>query len=93
MTSAKIVLAGTVLFLPSTLAFPEWAQTGASLSGVVTNQTGAALRDVAVTIKDVDANSSRTIATRSDVPPIFGGFEIRAAKKGFADEARTDSHE
>jgi predicted porin len=75
-------------------AFPAWAPTGASLSGVVTDQTGAALRDVAVTIKNADTGATRTIATgggghyqASGLPP--GRFEIRAAKPGFADETRT----
>jgi predicted porin len=56
-------------------AFPAWAQTraslsavvtdetGAALSGVVTDQTGAVLSDVAVTIKNVDRAETRTIAT------------------------------
>ena len=72
-----------------------WAQTGASLSGVVTNQTGAALPDVAVTIKNVDTAETRTIATDGGgryqafgLPA--GRFEIRAAKQGFADETRTE---
>jgi predicted porin len=75
-------------------AFPAWAQTGASLSGVVTDQTGATLRDVAVTIKNVDTGETRTIAADgggyfqgSGLPP--GRFEIRAAKHGFADVRRT----
>ncbi|MGA2456785.1 MAG: carboxypeptidase regulatory-like domain-containing protein, partial [Terriglobales bacterium] len=75
-------------------AFPAWAQTGASLSGVVTDQTGAALRDVAVTIRNADTGATRTIAIdggghyqASGMPP--GRFEIRAAKQGFADETRT----
>jgi predicted porin len=73
---------------------PSTSQTGASLSGVVTDQTGAALRDVAVTIKNVDAGATRTIATdgeghyqASGLPS--GRVEIRAAKQGFADEPRT----
>jgi predicted porin len=73
---------------------PAWAQAGASLSGVVTDQTGAGLRDVAVTIKNVDTRATRTSATdgvghfqESGLPP--GHYEIRAAKKGFADETRT----
>jgi predicted porin len=68
-------------------------QTGASLSGVVMDQTGAALPGAAVTIKNVDAAETRTILTdgagryqASGLPP--GRFEIRAAKPGFADEAR-----
>jgi len=75
-------------------AFPAWAQTGGSVSGVVTDQTGAALRDVAVTIKNVDTGATRMIATdggghyqASGLPA--GRFEIRAAKQGFADETRT----
>jgi predicted porin len=74
---------------------PAASQTGASLSGLVTDQTGAALRDVAVTIKNVDAGATRAIATdgeghyqASGLPP--GHFDIRAAKQGFADETRTE---
>src|SRR5208283_6083247 len=73
---------------------PAWAQTGASLSGMVTDQTGAALRDVAVTVKNVDTGATRTITTdggghyqASGLP--LGRFEIRAAKQGFADGTRT----
>src|SRR5580704_7062475 len=75
-------------------ALPAWAQTGASLAGVVTDQTGAALPDVAVTIKNGDKGAMRTIATdggghyqASGLPP--GRFEVRAAKQGFAVETRT----
>src|SRR6202050_3311752 len=75
-------------------AFPAWAQTGASLSGMVTDQTGAALRDVAVTIKNVDTGATLTITTdgagqyqASGLP--LGRFEIRTAKQGFGDETRT----
>jgi predicted porin len=74
-------------------AYPAWAQTGGSLSGVVTNQAGAALRDVTVTIKNLDTRETRTIPTdagghyqTSGLPA--GRFEIRAAKSGFAEESR-----
>jgi hypothetical protein len=74
--------------------FPAWAQTGANLSCVVTNQTGAGLPDVAVTIKNVDTGATRTVTTDRDghfhasgLPP--GRFAIRAAKPGFVDETRT----
>jgi predicted porin len=70
-----------------------WTQTGASLSGVVTNQSGAALPNVAVTIKNLDTAETRTIITdgggryqASGLPQ--GRFEIRAAKQGFDDETR-----
>ena len=74
--------------------FPAWAQTGASLSGVVTDQAGAVLPGVAVTIKNVDTGATRTSTTdggghfqESGLPA--GRFAIRAAKQGFADETRT----
>jgi predicted porin len=74
-------------------AYPASAQTGGSLSGVVTDQTGASLPNVAVTIKSLDSSETRTITTdgggryqTSGLPP--GRFEIRAAKPGFADETR-----
>src|ERR1700722_3881271 len=95
-TAAALLLAQLCLLLLwlAVGAFPAWAQTGASLSGVVTDQTGANLPDVAVTIKNVDTGATRTIATEvggtyhaSSLPP--GRFEIRAAKQGFADETRT----
>jgi predicted porin len=74
-------------------AFPAWAQTGASLSGVVTDQTGAALRDVAVTIKNVDTGATRTIATDGGGHYQASGltqghFVIRAEKQGFANATR-----
>ena len=91
MAKGKLVFA--ILWLAMG-AVPAWAQTRASLSGVVTDQTGTALRDVAVTIKNVDTGATRTIATdgggryqASGLPE--GHFVIRAAKQGFADETRT----
>jgi predicted porin len=90
-------LRNVALFLAAIIfclsAFPAWAQTGANLSGVVTDQSGAALHDVAVTIRNVDTGATRTIETdrrghyqASGLRP--GTFEIRAASPGFADEAR-----
>ena len=87
-----ITLAALCLFLVAPRA--SWAQTGASLSGVVTNHSGAALPDVAVTIKNLDTAETRTVATdrggrylANGLPA--GSFQIHAAKSGFADETRT----
>src|ERR1039458_3922156 len=60
MRHVGLVFALMVLWFLSTVSA---AQTGASLSGVVTDQTGAALRDVAVTVKNVDTGATRTITT------------------------------
>src|SRR5579863_7812356 len=72
-------------------AFAAWAQTGSTLSGLTTDQSGAALGDVAVTIRNLDTGARRTIATNgagyfqaSGLPA--GHFEIQAAKQGFADQ-------
>ncbi len=74
-------------------AFPACAQSPASLSGMVTDQTGAALPDVAVTIKNLDTGATHTFATDGaghfQAPGLAAGrFEIRATKKGLADETR-----
>src|ERR1700677_1176448 len=95
-TAAALLLAQPSLLLlwVAMGAFPAWAQTGVSLSGVVTDQAGTTLRDVAVTIKNVDTGATSTIATdggghyRAFGLPL-GLFEIRAAKQGFADQTRT----
>ena len=62
MRKAYLFIVAVSFLLSSSLTFAQ-AQTGASLSGVVTDQTGAALRDVAVTIRNVDTGATRTIAT------------------------------
>src|ERR1700678_2808991 len=96
-TAASLLLAQPFLVLLwiAFATFPAFAQTGASLSGVVTDQTGAGLRDVAVTVKSVDTGATQTIATdgeghyqASGLPT--GRVGIRAAKQGFADETRTE---
>ncbi len=93
MRKAYLFFAAVSFLLSSCLTFAQ-AQTGASLSGVVKDQSGAALRDVALTVKNVDTGATRTIATdggghyqASFLPA--GRFEIRAAKQGFAVETRT----
>jgi predicted porin len=87
-----VVLALIVVFL--CMAGVTWAQTGATVSGVVNDHKGAALPDVALSIRNTDTGATRTIATdnsghfqASGLPP--GRFTIRAAKQGFADETRT----
>ena len=76
-------------------SLPSWAQTGASLSGVVTDQTGAALRDVNVIIRNLDTRETRMIRTdgvghyqASGLPA--GRFKILATKPGFADETHAE---
>ena len=85
---------GILLFAATPLCFGQQdTRFVNSLSGVVTDQTGATLPNVAVTIKNVDTGETRTIATDGGghyqtfgLP--LGRIEIRAAKKGFDNETR-----
>jgi predicted porin len=87
------LLIATVVFLLSSSLMTIFAQpqTGASLSGTVTDHAGAALGDVTVTVKNLDTGAWRTITTdasghyqASGLPQ--GRIEIRAEKPGFAQE-------
>ncbi len=72
-------------------ALPAWAQSSSSASvvGVVTDQTGAVVDGVAVTLTDVSTNTSQTTTTNANgrynyanVNP--GIYTITVAKAGFA---------
>jgi predicted porin len=91
MRKAYLFIAAVSVLLSSFLA---QAQTGASLSGIVTDQTGAAIRDVKVTVKNADTGATSTVITgggghyqASGLP--LGLFVIRAAKDGFTDVTLT----
>jgi len=69
-------------------------QVSASLSGRVTDQTGAALTAASVTVTNVDTGLSRTTITdqagRYQITALpIGSYEIRASKAGFAEEVRS----
>jgi predicted porin len=86
----------TALFIFLCMNSVAWAETGASLSGVVTDQTGGTLPDVVLPIKNVNTGVMRTIATEGGgnyqafgLP--LGRFGMSAAKQGFADETPAGS--
>jgi predicted porin len=86
----SLFLAALVLCLSSSLMTTyAQAQSGAGLSGTVTDQAGGALRDVEIKIRNIDTRATRTLATddagRFQASGLIPGhFEIRAAKPGFA---------
>ena len=87
-----LVFASIVVFL--CLQGVAWPQTGASVSGMVTDQRGSALPDVALSIRNLDTGATRTITTdaggRFQASGLIPGrFAIRATKQGFGDETRT----
>src|SRR5713101_5450963 len=70
------------------------AQVSATLSGIVTDQSGAAVTAAAVTAHNLDTGLSRsTAADQSGRYQLFalpvGQYEVRARKNGFAEGVRT----
>ena len=80
------------LFLVCTAS--AFAQVSATLSGIVTDPSGAAVVGAAVTAKEVDTGITRTTTTndagRYDLFELpVGLYEIRVRKQGFSEEVRT----
>ena len=75
-------------------AAPATAQVSAALSGRVTDQTGAAVPEAAITARNVDTGITRTTTTdqaaRYEIPALpVGSYEVDAAKSGFERLVRT----
>ena len=75
-------------------SLPALAQVSAGLSGRVTDQTGAAVREATVTAENIDTGVSRSTITdqegRYELPSLpIGRYEVRAAKTGFAEQIRS----
>jgi outer membrane receptor protein involved in Fe transport len=90
---ARFVLTiGTVLVLCLSVLWiiPARAQVvGATLSGLVTDSSGAAVADAAVSIKNVATGEVRAVASNADglysAPNLLpGGYEVSAEAKGFS---------
>jgi hypothetical protein len=80
------------LFLVCTVS--AFAQVSATLSGIVTDPSGAAVVGAAVTAKEVDTGITRTTTTndagRYDLFELpVGLYEIHVRKQGFSEEVRT----
>ena len=77
------------------LAFaPLFAQTSASLSGTVTDATGAAIASASVTVTSMDTGAARATTTdaagRYEVISLpVGRYQVLASKTGFSDQLRT----
>ena len=77
------------------LSLPSaWSQISASLSGTVTDQSGAAVSGASITVRDLDTGLSRTTITnqagRYQVSALpVGQYEVRARKDDFAEAIRS----
>jgi Carboxypeptidase regulatory-like domain len=87
-------LAVIVIYLWWLCSVSAGAQVSATLSGRVTDSTGAAVPAATVTAKDLDTGVSRTGVTSQAglyelVALPVGHYEVRATKQGFAERIRT----
>ena len=86
-----------VLFLFAFFCVPASAQVSATLSGTVTDASGAAVIAASVTARNSDTGSTRSAVTDAAGRYQFfslpvGEYEVRAKKQGFAEEIRTGIH-
>lgn len=70
------------------------AQVSATLSGIVTDQSGATISGAAVTVRNLETGAGRTTTTEEagqyrvfSLP--IGEYEVRVTKQGFAEQIRT----
>lgn len=73
------------------------AQVSATLSGTVTDPSGAAVASASVTVKDLDTGATRTVSTddagRYDAIALpVGQYEVDVTKDGFTEALRTGIH-
>ncbi len=86
--------AGRLVALALILAPALSAQVSATLSGIVTDQSGAAVAGADVTVKNLETGAGRTTTTQETgqyqvfALPI-GEYEVRATKPGFAEQIQT----
>ncbi|MGA7525037.1 MAG: carboxypeptidase regulatory-like domain-containing protein [Acidobacteriaceae bacterium] len=91
-------LAGTLLVASVFAVAPlASAQASSSLSGVVTDPSGAAIAGASVQVKDVNTGADRSTVTSPDgeyqiLSLPVGDYTITAHHAGFADQVRTGIH-
>ena len=83
-----------LIFLQLIVASALFAQVSATLSGTVTDQSGAAVSGADITATDLETGAIRTTSTgEAGQYKIFslpiGAYEVRATKQGFAEQIRT----
>ena len=81
-------------FLSCLFSLPVLAQVSATLSGRITDQSGAVVEGATVTAKDTDTDISRTSITdaagRYELPGLpVGRYEVEVQKNGFAEALRS----
>jgi hypothetical protein len=90
-------LAGGCLAVALLCAPAAWAQVSASISGRVTDPTGATVSGASVMAKNVETGETRSAVTsdagRYWVPALLvGEYEVHVTKQGFQEEVREGIH-
>lgn len=73
------------------------AQSASSITGVITDASGAVVAGAAITVRDVNTGVTRTATTDSEggyqvsALPV-GDYQVTAQRRGFAEEVRTGIH-
>jgi len=83
-----------LLVLASFFAPASWAQISATLSGTVTDQSGASVPGADISVRNVETGTARNATTNgSGLYELFalpvGEYEIHAKKEGFAEQVQT----
>ena len=95
---AELLLIGALLLFFALSALHAHAQVvGGTLSGTVTDETGAALPNVAVLVHNDETGNERDLTTGPDgrysAPSVpVGSYTITAQHEGFAAQRRTGIH-
>ena len=93
MRTISDLVIGSVLALG--LGLTLWGQiVGASLFGTVRDESGSAIPDATVIVKNLETSAERKLLTddagRYAAPSIsIGRYEVRAEKQGFAAQVKT----
>src|SRR6266849_9605079 len=85
------------IFGAALAALPTQAQVAASVTGIVTDPSGAPISAATVTAKNLETAAVRTTTTDDAGRYLLlslpvGEYEVRAAKAGFQDAVRSGIH-
>src|SRR5216684_7677662 len=89
------LIAGLFLLLHALVPVTSWAQGEASISGVVTDATGAVIAGATVKVHNVETGAIRSLVTdaagRYDASLLtVGKYEVTAEQTGFRAESKKD---
>jgi hypothetical protein len=90
----SLVVLSLVVLSPLVLAPSAFAQVTAAISGKIDDPSGAGVRGVAVTVKNLETSAARSLTTddagdfRALSLPV-GQYQVKAEKEGFKTEVRT----